>query len=155
MRLYLLRHADAEQSAAKDELRALSDKGRRQARDVAQFCQDRKIAPALVLSSPLLRARQTAQVLAEKLGRELVIEPWLTSGMSPEEAAIELRAHQKCEELMLVGHEPDFSFLAAHLVGLESAENLHLRKASLTCIEIQHLHAGGGILDFTLPVRLM
>jgi phosphohistidine phosphatase len=56
---------------------------------------------------------------------------------------------------MLVGHEPDFSQLAAHLLGLATATALHVRKASLTLIDLGYLRAGAGCLQFSLPCRLM
>jgi phosphohistidine phosphatase len=155
MLLYLLRHADAESSAASDELRGLSEKGLRQAGDVARFCEAREIAPDVILTSPLLRARQTAEIVAKQAGAELVIQPWLTSGMIPDEALAELRAFSKMKSVMLVGHEPDFSQLAARLLGLPSSERLRLRKASLTCIEIESLKGGTGALQFMLPVKFM
>jgi phosphohistidine phosphatase len=152
MLLYLLRHADAGSYAASDELRALSEKGVRQARDVARFCGTHEVAPEVVLTSPLLRARQTAEIAAKETGSELIVVPWLTSGMAPDEALNELRSFSKMKSVMLVGHEPDFSQLAARLLGM-SAERLRLRKASLTCIEVDNLKSGAGVLQFTLPVK--
>jgi phosphohistidine phosphatase len=155
MLLFLLRHADAEPVAASDELRGLSEKGRRQARDAARFCEAREIAPDVVLTSPLLRARQTAETVARQIGAEVIAQPWLTAGMVPDEALDELRAFSKMKGVMLVGHEPDFSHLAARLLGMPSGERLRLRKASLTCIEVECLKGGTGVLEFLLPVRHM
>lgn len=155
MLLYLLRHADAETPAPPDDDRVLSEKGHVQARKVAAFCQAHDIKLSLLLSSPLHRAHQTAHPVSETLGVELVIAPWLASGMHPETALEELRAIRVAGSVMIVGHEPDFSQLAAHLLGLPTNHAIHLRKASLTLLELDVFRAGAAALQFSLPCKLM
>ena len=70
--------------------------------------------------------------------------------MEPEAAMQELASYRDFESVMLVGHEPDFSALAAHILRLPSSETLRLRKASLTLIDLS-----GGVLQFSIPVKLM
>src|SRR3982074_3157337 len=118
MLLYLLRHADADTPAASDSARALSEKGHDQARKVARFCEAHDMQLSLVLSSPVRRAHETAQIVSATLRAELLIAPWLACGMDPEGALEELRAYRGQNSVLLVGHEPDFSQLAAHLLGL-------------------------------------
>jgi len=84
MELYLLRHADADTEAATDEERALSEKGKEQSHRVAQFFESKGLKPALILASPLRRAQQTAQVLADSLGIELETVRWLACGAKPD-----------------------------------------------------------------------
>jgi len=155
MLLYLLRHADADTNAESDDARCLSEKGLAQAKKVARFCETNKIEPALILSSPLRRAHETALVVSAHLRAELVVEPWLASGMNPERALEELRGHRKHESVMIVGHEPDFSRFAAHALGLPGEDRITLRKASLTLIELENFRPGAARLDFSLPCRLM
>lgn len=155
MLLYLLRHANADTVAAHDDDRPLSEKGIEQARKVAQFCAERGLAVPLILSSPLPRARETAQPVAEALGAELRVERWLASGMHPEAALEELKAHRNLPGVMIVGHEPDFSQLIAHLLGLPSATQVHVRKASLTLLALDVFRSGTARLEFSLPCKLM
>jgi phosphohistidine phosphatase len=56
---------------------------------------------------------------------------------------------------MLVGHEPDFSQLAAYLLGLPTNNAIHVRKASLTLLELDIFRAGAATLQFSLPSKLM
>lgn len=155
MLLYLLRHADADTPAPRDDDRVLSEKGHEQARKVARFCEAHEMKVSLLLSSPLRRAQETARPVAKALRAELLTASWLTSGMHPHDALEELRAYRTQDSVMLVGHEPDFSQFAAHLLGLPTNNAIHIRKASLTLLEIDVFRAGAASLLFTLPCRLM
>jgi phosphohistidine phosphatase len=155
MLLYLLRHADAETTAPTDDERPLSEKGIAQAEKVARFCKTHDVKLSLILTSPLPRAHQTAKPVAEALHAEMVVAPWLASGMHPDAAIEELRAYRNQGSVMLVGHEPDFSKLAAHLLGLPTNSGINLRKASLTLLEIDVFRAGAASLQFSMPCKLM
>ena len=155
MYIYLLRHADAETPAASDDARTLSRKGLEQAKRVARFCEAHEIKPSLILSSPLIRAHETASPVAEILRAEMTIVPWLDSGMHPQAALEELRAFRSLDSVMLVGHEPDFSQFAAHLLGLPTNTAITVRKASLTLLELDVFRAGAGRLHFSIPCKLM
>ena len=155
MELYLLRHADADTMAETDDARLLSEKGEGQGKKVARFCDAHRIAPARVLSSPVLRALQTAEIVVAHLGLELTVAPWLACGMRPAEALKNLQEYAGEAAVMIVGHEPDFSGLAAHLAGLPSGEHIEIRKASLTRLTVTALERGGARLDFSVPCRLM
>lgn len=155
MELYLLRHADADTPAATDEDRWLSEKGQEQSARVARFCKQQQILPALVLTSPVRRARETAEIVATELGVEVLTVPWLTCGLQPETALNELSAFTAQSPVMLVGHEPDFSLLAGALLGLPSNSHIHIRKASLTRLDLPTLRAGTARLDFSIPCKLM
>jgi phosphohistidine phosphatase len=155
MLLYLLRHADAATQAESDDARRLSAKGIEQAKRVARFCEAHELQLSLVMTSPLKRARETAEFVAEQMRSELLITPWLASGMNPEQAIEELKGYRSHNSLMLVGHEPDFSQLIATLVGIPSNTQIRVRKASLTLLELDVIRAGAARLEFTLPCRLM
>ena len=157
MLLYLLRHADAVTAAASDAARELTEKGEAQAAKVGRFCEAANIRPTVILTSPLRRAEQTARLAAGEMSEppEVVVTPFLASGMDPETALDELKSYTKFESVMLVGHEPDFSQLAAHLLGANGNGSLKLRKASLTAVEIGSLKHGSGTLQFSIPVKLM
>jgi phosphohistidine phosphatase len=155
MLLYLLRHADADTPAPTDGARPLSEKGVDQAKKVARFCEAHDMQLSLILTSPLRRAHETAKPVAAALRAELIVAPWLSSGMHPQAAVEELRAYRSQSSVMLVGHEPDFSQLAAHLLGLPTNQAINVRKGSLMLLEIDVFRAGAASLQFSLPCRLM
>ena len=155
MLLYLLRHADANTVAETDDARFLSDKGLAQAMKVARFCEAHDVRPAVLITSPVRRAHETATAVSNLLGVELIVARWLACGMSPETAIDQLRDYAKFPSVMIVGHEPDFSLLCAHLLGLPNHAHLNIRKASLTLLNVEPLRAGAAILEYSLPCKLM
>lgn len=155
MHLYLLRHADAETEAPTDDQRFLSEKGMMQASRVARFCDAHEIRPKFILTSPLRRAHQTASEVAGLLGSELVTVRWLSCGATPNGILERLDEYKDSPAVMLVGHEPDFSTLIGALVGSTVHGSIHVRKASLTMIDLPALGPGFGRLEFMVPVKLM
>lgn len=110
MRLFLVRHAHSEPGEP-DELRPLSARGREQARELAE--QLAAIEPALVVASPLLRARETASAIAKLTGAELRVDERLAPGADAEAV---LDAIEGAEgPVVAVGHQPDCSEIAAAL----------------------------------------
>lgn len=157
MLLYLLRHAEAESAASSDFQRRLTLKGRGQAERIGEFCRKSDIAPAVILASPVLRARETAIKVAACLpGAELIEAPWAACGMSPDAAVRELRTFEKFSQVLLVAHEPDLSGLAATLLGISRSCALHVRKGLLMGIETgSAIRAGAGELQFFIPVNFL
>jgi len=156
MTIHFLRHAEAEPIQVSDAERALTPKGLDQADKVAKFCQRAGLVPQLLITSPFVRARQTAEIVARKLGNvDLVVEPFLGCGMAAETFIEEIAAYKGFTTVMVVGHEPDFSDTIAVLLGLGTPESLKIRKASLTAIQLFDLRAGAGRLEFCIPARLM
>jgi phosphohistidine phosphatase len=155
MQLYLLRHADADTPARSDDERALSEKGIAQAHKVAAFCETHDLRPELLVTSPIRRARETAQIVADQLHVEQITADFLACGMQPDVALGELSAYERFGSVMLVGHEPDFSRLAAHLLGLPVHLNIHIRKASLTLLELDSFKAATARLEFSIPCKLL
>ena len=154
MQLYLLRHADAETEAATDPARTLSEKGEEQAIKVAQFCRAHGIQPGVIFASPLVRAQQTAKPVAKELRVEVTTARWLACGARPDVILAELASLENVPAVMLVGHEPDLGNLIAHLLSAASG-SIHVRKASLTLLEVLVPRKGGGRLEFSMPVRLV
>jgi phosphohistidine phosphatase SixA len=114
MRLYLVRHAEAAPGEP-DELRPLTQQGREQARSLGERLRDEDAAPTVVLTSPLLRARETGDQLARALDVESEPDERLAPGASVEDvrAAVEGRGDQ----VVVVGHQPDCGQVAAALAG--------------------------------------
>jgi phosphohistidine phosphatase len=114
MRVFLIRHAKAEPGEP-DALRALNERGRTQARDLGQrFAQD-GIRPDAVLSSPLLRARQTAEAIAKATGVEVEVEERLAPGATVDDLRDVVRG--RGATIVVVGHQPDCSQIAAAVTG--------------------------------------
>ena len=114
MRLYLVRHAEAAPGDP-DETRPLTSEGREQARALGARLRHEDASPSVVLTSPLLRARETGAELAKALDVESKPEDRLAPGASVEDvrAAVEGRG----EQVVVVGHQPDCGQIAAALTG--------------------------------------
>jgi phosphohistidine phosphatase len=156
MQLFLLRHAEAEPQAANDAARALTDKGKKQAANVGRYCATHEILPDVILSSPLVRAHQTAKIVAYELGlsKRVQIEEFLAAGMTSESAFSSLDKYSGKATVMLVGHEPDFSQLAGVLIGGRPG-SVHFRKATLLSVSLQELKPGAAAIEFLIPVKCL
>lgn len=155
MQLLLIRHAQAESYANSDSERSLTEKGRAQSLKVGEFLRDADLRPELVLSSPLVRARQTAETFCEAGGFDTpVTEPWLACGMRPESAMAELQGYSNFSRVAIVGHEPDFSTLAEWLLGAQ-AGGVHVRKASVILFSNVHPPSRGAYLEMMIPVAVI
>lgn len=120
LEVYLQRHGVAEESSpgGRDSDRALTPEGKRKLRSVLRAAKKAAVRPALILTSPYKRAVQTAELAAQVLtcpGGVLQTDA-LKPGASPQEAWAEIRAHSHARRILLTGHEPLFSQLAAHLL---------------------------------------
>ncbi|MEX1117199.1 MAG: histidine phosphatase family protein, partial [Terrimicrobiaceae bacterium] len=142
--------------AADDFSRRLTPKGMAQAEKVGMFFLRGGLEPDLVIASPVVRARETAEALCAKVGRVgLKTGGWLGCGMSAESCFQELEAFRELPMVVLVGHEPDFGEAISWILGIESSGGVHVRKASLTAVSISSFARGGGRLEFSVPARLM
>ena len=114
MRLFLVRHAEAEPGEP-DDLRTLTPHGRRQAQELGERFAKHRIEPDAILSSPLLRARQTAEGIAAGVG--LTAEP--DERLAPGATADDVRAAVagRGEIVVVVGHQPDCGQIAAAIGG--------------------------------------
>lgn len=120
--LYLVRHAMAEPRGSAwpdDSKRPLTKQGKARFRDVVRGLRRVGIEIDLVLTSPFVRARQTAKLLASGLrgGPSVTLVSALAPGRPPTEVAAVLRHHRKARRIALVGHQPDLGELAAWLIG--------------------------------------
>jgi phosphohistidine phosphatase len=160
MELYLLRHGIAAnaQEPAPDGERPLTDKGRKRMRKAARGLRRLGIDCDAILTSPLVRARQTADIVAAALGQEarLSVLDALQPNSSTDELLASLHDHEHCGSLMLVGHEPLLSQLASVLLTAKknAALDINLKKGGLCCIEVDDLPPRNpGILRFLLAPK--
>lgn len=112
--VHLCRHAKAAPGEP-DELRPLTRKGVDQAHALGRRLSVAPDPPAVVLTSPLVRARQTAEILAEETGAELRIEPLLAPGATVHE--LRRAVAGVTVPVAAVGHQPDCSEIAIALTG--------------------------------------
>jgi phosphohistidine phosphatase len=122
MRIFLVRHGDAvpEEDAGSDRDRWLSPRGREAARVLARLLRSAPVEPDAILCSPLPRAVQTAELLAQGLDylHEIRSLRCLEPAAQPRIAAEALVAAGNA--VIVVGHEPSISALGAHLLGRPS-----------------------------------
>jgi phosphohistidine phosphatase len=147
MNLYLMRHGIAlpqeDPSVASDAERPLSQKGVKRMRKAAKGVRRLEIPFDALLTSPLLRARQTAEIVAGALGMDDRLEE--ISGLAPESTVehllFSLNRYQDRKHLLLVGHEPLLGDTLSHLLGGRQKIRLafDLKKASLCRVEIETL----------------
>jgi phosphohistidine phosphatase len=118
MELYFLRHGEADWPDWKksDDERPLTKRGKREMRDVAKFLDRLKVRPNLIVTSPLPRAAQTAEIAADYLKAKLRKDELLAPGFGPSKLRTVLKRH-RAKVLMLVGHEPDFTQVISELTG--------------------------------------
>jgi len=104
MNLYLLRHAEAEEEAASDGERQLTGRGREQARTIGRFCARNDLYPEKIITSPLVRAQQTAKIVADelKVADRVQVCGFATAGMTTEGALNGLKAFAEHSSLLLV-----------------------------------------------------
>jgi phosphohistidine phosphatase len=133
MQLYFLRHGEADWPGwtKPDDERPLTDFGKKEVRQVARFLNRLKVKLDLVVTSPLPRALQTAEIVAEQLKTKLRQDEALEPGFGISELSTVLKRH-RAKALMLVGHEPDFSSVISALTG----GFLKLSKAGVALVDI-------------------
>jgi len=153
LELYLLRHADAGDSATWpgiDAERPLSKKGRRQAKALARVLKDLGLRVDAVISSPLIRAAQTAKPVAKATGVELLTDERLGYDFGSRElAAIVDQLGPGMQRVVLVGHDPGFTDVVTLLAGTRIA----MAKGALARIDLpdREVRAGAGDLRWLLP----
>jgi len=155
MKLILLRHGKAEDFHIDGDFsRALVEKGRDQSRNAAQVLKTAGELPHIVLTSPLVRARQTADEFCQTAGIPgATLQGWLACGMTPEIAMRELAAFQDFKIVAIVGHEPDLSRLLEWLLGI-TAGSVEIKKGTLACVQIASA-ARYGSLAYLIPPALI
>ncbi|UOG91745.1 MAG: histidine phosphatase family protein [Candidatus Thiothrix sulfatifontis] len=157
--LTFLRHATAEDHnlPIPDEARRLIPKGHKQVQRIASFCQRHALLPTHLLCSPLVRALETAQGLREHLADcpKAVVVSWLAHGTDTQTAlhALAALAANADNNIWLVGHEPEFSTLIAHLLGSPNSR-IKVKKAGLIRLDVD-ITSGVGELQWNIPNALM
>jgi len=152
MKLYFLRHASAADVAPSDAERKLTKEGEEESRIAGAALAELGVKPTRIFSSPLVRARQTVEIVAKELefsGHLVTIEELLND--TPTQLLLKaLKSHGAANELLLVGHMPSLSEHIAALIDSPSAGGFPLGKGSIACVELDHLRAGSGQLRWLM-----
>jgi phosphohistidine phosphatase len=157
MILYFLRHGDAgtaSPSDPTDDARELTDFGAAALRTASPLWRRLNLRPDVILTSPLARAVQTAEVLAAGIGASHppIADDRLRPGASWADLARAMAAHRDARRVLFVGHEPDLSQAIQALTG---ARAIRLRKGGLACVEFPGIpEPGAGELAWLLDPDL-
>ena len=154
--LYVVRHADAgdpEKWDGPDTARPLSPKGEKQSERLGRFLAGNGFRPDAILSSPKLRASQTADIIARELGVPVTLDERLASGVDVTDVEALLRDAGDPRRAVLVGHDPDFSSL---LQSLCVGRNVEMKKGALARIDVDRpVGPGRGDLRWLVPPDLL
>lgn len=153
MRLYFLRHADAE-DGMDDVARPLSVHGKKEAAAVGNFLKNAQIEFDAVYTSPLVRAKSTAEiVVSTSQPQTTVVEPTEVLRNETRPAAFEKWLSElKGDDLLFVGHAPSLAVRARKLLGIKDTEAIDLPKAGLIGIELHRTH--GTLFLYVTPSSL-
>jgi len=152
MRLYFLRHATAVEVAQSDAERELTKKGRKEAGIAGAALVKLSVEPSLVLFSPLVRARQTAQIACEamKFSGEMRVCEKLQNGTTTATLLKALASFGDADPIILVGHCPSMPRHIAALIVGQTSEGIELAKGGIACVELKELRPGEGRLRWLL-----
>jgi len=151
--LYFLRHGKAGSRRPRDDDdRTLTDRGRAALRAAAPLWRRLNLRPDAVISSPLARALETAELFCESMGGEPTTDDALRPGASWGQMARAMAPYPDARRVMFVGHEPD---LSSAIVTLTGAASVRVRKGGLACVEFYGVpEPGGGEIAWLLDPDL-
>lgn len=156
VQLCLLRHAhagDPMKWSGPDDLRPLTEKGRLQATRIGALLAASGQIPDTILSSPKVRALETARLAAAELSMSVEVVDELGGPLDLHTVDDIVRAAGGPRRLLLVGHDPDFSALSAQLAGVSE---LPMRKAALIRLDaFLPLRPGTAVLRWLVPPDLL
>jgi phosphohistidine phosphatase len=158
MELYILRHGIADEGRAgqADSERALTAEGKKKLRSVLKVARLGGVAPTLMITSPLRRAVETADIAVEVLGYkgDVLRSDVLIPSARPEAVWDELRVHKDEQQILLAGHEPLFSGLTAYLLQSPNLQ-VDFKKGAIVRIDLEKFSSEPrGVLKWMLIPRL-
>jgi len=146
MNLYIIRHAIAVDEGSseyeEDNQRPLTDKGKKKMRQIAKGLRALGVKFDMILSSPYVRATETAEILAEvfKMNKKVKISENLIPMGDPDLLIAELNEAYTVDSIALVGHEPELSHLIGLLVSENASMDLTLKKGGVCSLSTDDLH---------------
>ncbi len=152
MRIYIMRHGDANQNIFEDRIRPLSELGVQAVSRVGNYLKLQNVKIDLIITSPFLRTYQTAEIISKIFNIEDKIEESnkLLIESCPNEIISDLSKKNVENGILLVGHQPSVGNLISHLTNGKQV-NITMGKAALACIEIDHsLRQNNGVLKWMI-----
>jgi phosphohistidine phosphatase len=146
MNLYIIRHAIAVDEGlpeyGDDSQRPLTDKGKKKMRQIAKGLRTLGVDFDLVLSSPYLRAKETAEILADvfKVKEDVALSDNLTPMGDPDLLISEMNEKYRANSVALVGHEPQLTSLIGLLVSENAGMDISLKKGGVCRLSVDDLH---------------
>jgi len=144
MRLYIVRHAIAVPHGSPgvvEDDRPLTPEGIKKMEEASAGLRKLGVAPDVVLSSPLPRARQTAEIVLKGIKSKSPLEtiPSLAPGGRKSDVYKEIRVHKEAEAVMLVGHQPSLGEIAGEIAWGSAECYIELKKGGACAIELEEL----------------
>jgi phosphohistidine phosphatase len=154
MNLYFLRHglADWPQWDRPDAERPLTPEGIQKMKAEAKAIKRLGFAPTLIAASPLVRAKQTAEIVAERFDLTVNVTPLLAPGFGMRQLTSLLRDMSGVKDALLVGHEPDFSTTISDLIG---GGRVVMKKGGLARVEVDPESLTGELVWLLAPKVLI
>lgn len=158
MEIVVMRHgiaADIESFQGPDSQRPLTDRGRERTAKVVRAIQERGIDVTLIAASPLVRAQQTAEIVADvypHAGR-VTWQPLAAGASAPDILGCLQDVHER-DSVMIVGHEPDLQLFVGYMLGVTNLYGIPLKKAGIAWLE-GRLQPGQCELRAVLTPRLL
>lgn len=146
MNLYIIRHAIAVEEGTpeyeEDSQRPLTDKGKKKMRQIAKGLRALGVDFDLILSSPYVRARETAEILADvfKTRKSVEMSENLVPMGDPDLLIAEMNEKYSVDSIALVGHEPQLTHLIGLLVSANAVVDITLKKGGVCCLAADDLH---------------
>jgi phosphohistidine phosphatase len=159
MKLFLVRHGIAIEGLApgmqRDSERTLTDEGRAEMKLVARGLRQIGARPQVVLSSPYVRTRQTAEIFANEFDVEIKFVDALAPGVNFSRLCRALSDAGKYEQIMLVGHEPDMGMIAGQFLFASDGFEMPFKKGAVCRIDVSDLPPTmPGVLKWYMPPKI-
>lgn len=156
MNLFILRHGDAEARAASDADRKLTKRGYEETQKVITWLAKKGVTIEVILSSPYIRARQTAMIAAEafQLSNSVQFSENLAPAKTPEDVLKALNEISQ-NNVLLVGHLPLLGYLISALVSGDDQREVSLKKSGLAFIQIPELKFASGSLQWIVTPDIL
>ncbi len=151
--LVLMRHGVAEDdNPGGDSARRLTDEGLARAGMAARGLVALGVLPDVVVTSPLVRCRQTAELVAGAAGCPLEHDDRLAPGMSSSDLLEIVVEHPDCEVLLACSHQPGLTYALDDLTG---CGNVGFKRPGVAVVTLEVPRIGGGVLSAVLPPRVL
>lgn len=162
MRIYLIRHSNAVEPGTPgyedDSQRPLTEKGRDKMKDIAYALKALEIQPDRIISSPYVRARETAEIVAKvlKYKQDLSFSDTLVPEGEADQIIGEINEKYNVDELVIVGHEPCLSGLIGTLVAGNPDLAIDLKKGGICCLAADDLRVERkAVLEWLLTPKIL